>query len=264
MEDFERVKLAENERLKGNESMKCKDFADAIACYTRSLEHLSSDPATYSNRALAYLKTKEYARALEDAEAAIKLKPDYIKAYHRRGKAYLSMNKLELAIRDFQYILEQEPNNKEAITEIKNARKKLDDKLGTTKSADPGAKPVETKPKNKFVRVAIQEESDEDEEAAAPESFKVSTAKDEEPEAPVLEERKPAIEVVESKENSDWWKKGSETLSYDEFETKAGAKMVAEADVLKKQEEESKKKAEEAEQAAKVVQSKIDEQERKK
>jgi len=177
MENFERVKLAENERLKGNESMKCKDFPDAIACYTRSLEHLATDPATYSNRALAYLKTKEYARALEDAEAAIKLKPDYIKAYHRRGKAYFSMNKLELAIRDFQYILEQEPNNKEAMTEIKNARKKLDDKLLTTKSAPESDKaPVETKPKNKFVRVAIQEESDEDEDQEAPESsFKVSS-----------------------------------------------------------------------------------------
>ena len=131
------------------------------------------------------------------------------------------------------------------MTEIKNARKKLEDKLVATKSSDAPAKPVETKPKNKFVRVAIQEESDEDEEAAAPESFNVSSAKDEDAEAPV-EEKKPAIEVVESKENSDWWKKGSETLSYDEFETKAGAKMVAEADALKKQEE-AKKKAEEAE-----------------
>ncbi len=50
---------------------------------------------------MAYLKTKEYARALEDAEAAIKLKEDYVKAYHRRGKAYLALNKVEMAIRDF-------------------------------------------------------------------------------------------------------------------------------------------------------------------
>ena len=54
-----------------------------------------------------------------------------MKAYHRRGKAYLSLNKVEMAIRDFQYILEKEPNNKEAMQELKNARKKLDDKLGT-------------------------------------------------------------------------------------------------------------------------------------
>jgi tetratricopeptide (TPR) repeat protein len=111
--------------------MKAKDYQDAITSYGRALDLNPSDAATFSNRALAYLKTKEYARALEDAEQAIMLKEDYVKAYHRRGKAYLSLNKVEMAIRDFQYILEKEPNNKEAMQELKNARKKLDDKLST-------------------------------------------------------------------------------------------------------------------------------------
>lgn len=138
IEEIEKKKLSENERLKGNECMRAKEFQDAIKCYSRSLDHFPEDAATFSNRALAYLKTKEYARALEDAEAAIKLKEDYIKAYHRRGKAYAAMNKLELAIRDFQFILEKEPNNKEAMQEVKNARKKLDDKLGSVKPSEDG------------------------------------------------------------------------------------------------------------------------------
>ena len=137
--------MAENERLKGNEFMKVKEYQDAINCYSKSLEYLPTDPATFSNRALAYLKLKEHSRALEDANQAIKLKEDYIKAYHRRGKAYAGMNKMELAIRDFQYILEKEPGNKEAMGELKLARQKLGDKLeDTKKQAD-----------KKFVRVAI-------------------------------------------------------------------------------------------------------------
>ena len=115
IEEIEKKKQAENERLKGNECMKAKEFQEAIACYGKALEICSTDAATYSNRAMAHLKTKEYARALEDAEAAIKLKEDYVKAYHRRGKAYLALNKVEMAIRDFQYILEKEPHNKEAM-----------------------------------------------------------------------------------------------------------------------------------------------------
>jgi tetratricopeptide (TPR) repeat protein len=168
--------MAENERLKGNESMKSSDFKDAIKCYSKSLELYRDDPATFSNRALAYLKSKEYARALEDAETAIKMKPDYIKAYHRRGKAYSALNKLELAIRDFQYILEKEPNNKDAMNEIKTARKKLDDKLGSVKKSSDAPKAQPAKQENKFHRVAIQEESDEDEEQAENESktFEVS------------------------------------------------------------------------------------------
>ena len=77
-----------------------------------------------------------------------------MKAYHRRGKAYLSLNKVEMAIRDFQYILEKEPNNKEAMQELKTARKKLDDKLGTSKPAKE-SKEAPAQVKSKFTRVAI-------------------------------------------------------------------------------------------------------------
>ena len=54
---------------------------------------------------------KEYARVIDDANEALKLNPDFVKAYHRRGKAYAAMNKLEIAIKDFQFILEKEPSN---------------------------------------------------------------------------------------------------------------------------------------------------------
>jgi len=48
---------------------------------------------------------------IDDANEALKLNPDFVKAYHRRGKAYAAMNKLEIAIKDFQFILEKEPSN---------------------------------------------------------------------------------------------------------------------------------------------------------
>ncbi len=87
--------------MKGNELVESKEYKEAIDCYTLSLSYFNQDPATYSNRALAHLYQKEYARVLDDANEAIKLNPDFIKAYHRRGKAYSSLNKLDLAIKDF-------------------------------------------------------------------------------------------------------------------------------------------------------------------
>lgn len=89
--------------------MRSKDYQDAIECYTKSLFLDPQSAATYCNRALAHLHLKEYTRVLDDANEALALNPDYLKAYHRRGKAYVALNKLELAIRDFQYILEKEP-----------------------------------------------------------------------------------------------------------------------------------------------------------
>jgi len=50
---------------------------------------------------MAYLRLKNFARCIDDADKTLELEPNYVKAYHRRGKAYLSTNKFELAIRDF-------------------------------------------------------------------------------------------------------------------------------------------------------------------
>jgi tetratricopeptide (TPR) repeat protein len=50
---------------------------------------------------MAYLKLKEFKNCIFDANKAIEIKPDYLKAYHRRGKAYHSLHKYEEAITDF-------------------------------------------------------------------------------------------------------------------------------------------------------------------
>lgn len=93
--------MAENERLKGNEAMKAQDYNDALMSYTMSIELDPTEAAAYCNRAMVYLKMKNFSKAIDDANEALKLKPEYLKAYHRRGKAYAAVNKLELAIKDF-------------------------------------------------------------------------------------------------------------------------------------------------------------------
>ena len=70
-----------------------------------------NEAATYCNRAMAYLRLKNYARCIEDADKTLEMEPEYVKAFHRRGKAYLATNKFELAIRDFQFILEKNPDD---------------------------------------------------------------------------------------------------------------------------------------------------------
>lgn len=98
--------------------------------------------------------------------------------------------------------------------ELKAARKKLDEKLGSGAKNSDGKTTAQHKQENKFVRVAIQEEDDEEEETEKKEpSFQVSTA------APTdtAEEPKPKVEVVQSKDNESWWKQSSDTMSYDDL-----------------------------------------------
>jgi tetratricopeptide (TPR) repeat protein len=96
-----RKKLGEDERLKGNEFMKSKEYTEAAECYTKSIEIFPNEAATYSNRALAYLKVKKNASCIVDANRCLELDPTFLKAYHRRGKAYQAAQQYEEAIKDY-------------------------------------------------------------------------------------------------------------------------------------------------------------------
>lgn len=125
VQQLENQRVAENERMKGNEAVKAKEYDEAIKAYSRSIELNPDEAFTYANRAMAYLKKKNYKNVISDAEMAINLKPGYLKAYHRRGKALAGLGKHEEAIKDFQHILEEEPENKDVNKDLMNSRHKL-------------------------------------------------------------------------------------------------------------------------------------------
>ncbi len=52
--------------------------------------------------------------ALEDCSQALQLKPDYLKAYARRGNIYEELDKPHEAMRDFEKVLETDKDHKEA------------------------------------------------------------------------------------------------------------------------------------------------------
>lgn len=63
----------------GNLSVKNEKFAEAILHYTHAIKLSPLDPILYSNRSFAFLKIKQHYYANEDAETAIRLKPDWAK-----------------------------------------------------------------------------------------------------------------------------------------------------------------------------------------
>ena len=64
-----------------------------------------------------------FGAAEQDCTFALELDPKYTKALLRRATARLKLKKWKSALEDFNSVLKQEPNNKQAITEIKNIEK---------------------------------------------------------------------------------------------------------------------------------------------
>lgn len=73
---------------------------------------------------------KNFDKCINDCNDVIKMDANYLKAYHRRGKAYMELKKYEQAVNDFQVIMEKEPNNSEVNGELKNARTHLEKEGG--------------------------------------------------------------------------------------------------------------------------------------
>ena len=105
------METAKDWKEKGNALVKEKKYKEALECYSKAIEIDPNDPILYSNRSLMHSNLAEFDEALKDAEKAISLKPDYSKAYLRKGKALEGQQKLKEALDTYKLGLEKDKNN---------------------------------------------------------------------------------------------------------------------------------------------------------
>lgn len=96
----------EVEREDGNAHFRAGRFLDAVTCYTRCVALNPRNVVAYSNRAMAYLRLKEFARAEEDCTSALAIDPEHIKSIQRRATARNSLGRHRAALADIQLALE--------------------------------------------------------------------------------------------------------------------------------------------------------------
>ncbi|KAK4468615.1 hypothetical protein MN116_007805 [Schistosoma mekongi] len=116
-----RKKLAEREKEKGNESFKSGDYVDALNYYKRSLIIYKTN-AVYNNRALIYLRQKQWNEAVNDCTKVLKTEPDNLKALFRRGQANFELDNLEQAEKDLNRLTDQDPTNFKAQNLLRNVK----------------------------------------------------------------------------------------------------------------------------------------------
>ncbi|CAL4092054.1 unnamed protein product, partial [Meganyctiphanes norvegica] len=103
----------------GNKNFKESNFSLALHSYTEGLRicplSFPRDRSIlYSNRAATKAKLDHKKDAIKDCDKAIDLHSAYTKAILRRATLYQETEKLDEALKDFQRVLELDPNNNEA------------------------------------------------------------------------------------------------------------------------------------------------------
>jgi len=166
--EIERKKyLASQEKDKGNEFLKKGDYDKAIEHYSKGIQYDPTNAIISANRAMALLKQQKFAAAEFDCTTSITLDPMYVKAYLRRATARAGAGKMEEAVADFNRVLDLEPTNKQAKTEIERIQKEVhrskeipvattlvEDECGRVK---PIYKAPEERSKKPLFRVPIEE-----------------------------------------------------------------------------------------------------------
>jgi tetratricopeptide (TPR) repeat protein len=79
---------AEEAKAEGNDFYKAENWGDAVRSYSEAIRRNPDNAVYYGNRAMTYMKLREYQLALADADECIRLDPGFIKGWLRKGMAH--------------------------------------------------------------------------------------------------------------------------------------------------------------------------------
>jgi small glutamine-rich tetratricopeptide repeat-containing protein alpha len=122
---------ADGLKVEGNRAMAARNFDEAIAKYTEAIDLDPSNVVYLSNRAAAYSSSQQHDKAVTDAEAAIKLNPDFSKAYSRLGLAKYALGDAKAAMEAYKKGLDVEGDKKSdaMVKGYETAKKRVEEDL---------------------------------------------------------------------------------------------------------------------------------------
>ncbi|XP_017102902.2 tetratricopeptide repeat protein 12 [Drosophila bipectinata] len=89
----QREVTAETFRRMGNFEYRKMRFDSAVAFYTKGLEYIKDTPVLYVNRAICYIKMREFKRSIMDCDYVINhIDEQYLRAWLYRAAAYKRLN----------------------------------------------------------------------------------------------------------------------------------------------------------------------------
>ena len=137
----------DKERERGNLAFKAGQYSEAVAAYTRAIDHFRGDKAAHSNRAAAHIKLRNFLSALDDCSRVFDIAmfldndhehrpppPPVLKAYVRRAAANSELGRYDDAAADLATALAMAPENEKG--EIKRQQKALKEETSAAKAEE--------------------------------------------------------------------------------------------------------------------------------
>lgn len=107
-------------KTKGNECVQDGKYIEAVLHYTQAIKMDPNNYVLYSNRSFAFLKLDQHYLSLNDANATVRLQPQWAKGYFRRAEVEAAGELYDEAILSYTRALQLEPDNPKIMESIKN------------------------------------------------------------------------------------------------------------------------------------------------
>ncbi|KAL8206284.1 hypothetical protein R6Q57_009835 [Mikania cordata] len=133
------ISMAQELKEEGNKLFQTKYYEGAILKYQKALKLLPGNHLDvsylHSNIAACYMQMgiTDFPRAIHECDLALEITPNYSKALLKRARCYEALNRLDLALRDVNMVLDIEPNNLMATEILDRVKSRMEDKLNEEK-----------------------------------------------------------------------------------------------------------------------------------
>ena len=119
--DYQSDEKAEEEKQKGNEFFRNKEWPQAVAAYEEAVKRAPKNAAIRNNLAAALCKIMDFSGAQRQIEVALELDPQYTKAWARKGDIEMYMKEFHKAMESYKKGLQLDPDNaacKEGLSKV--------------------------------------------------------------------------------------------------------------------------------------------------
>ncbi|GKD79098.1 PHOX1-like protein, partial [Tanacetum coccineum] len=136
------ISMAQELKEEGNKLFQTKDYEGGILKYQKALKLLPGNHLDvsylHSNIAACYMQMGicDFPKAIHECNLALEVTPKYIKALLKRARCYEALNRLDLALRDVNMVLDTEPKNLMAAEILDRVKSRMEDKLIKDETSD--------------------------------------------------------------------------------------------------------------------------------
>lgn len=120
--------------VKGNEMANLGNYQAAVDLFTQAIKLDAKDFRFFGNRSYCFDRMGQYEKALQDADVAISLAPDWPKGYFRRGRALAGLKFYSDAESSFAQVLKLDKHCDDAMFELARVRVQQLEEMGFPQS----------------------------------------------------------------------------------------------------------------------------------